>query len=72
MVIGEYSEYSPAKACLNIETLSKLKFGVPEAGLQKTKKRLTRGSVAAGSSRRNSQRKEAYVIRIDIASLKLP
>jgi len=37
MVIGEYSEYSPAKACLIIETLSKLKFRVPEAGLQKTK-----------------------------------
>jgi len=47
MAVGEYSEYSLAKACLIIETPSKLKFRVPNAGLQKTKKRLTQGSVAA-------------------------
>jgi len=56
MVVGEYSAYSPAKAGLIIETPSKLKFGVPNAGLQKTKKRLTQESVAAEVQRRNSQR----------------
>jgi len=47
MVIGEYSEYSPVKACLIMETPSKLKFRVANAELQKTKKRLTQRSVAA-------------------------
>ena len=47
MVVGEYSAYSPVKPWLIIETPSKLKFRVANAGLQKTKKRLTQGSVAA-------------------------
>ena len=72
MVVGEYSEYSPAKACLIIETPSKLKFRVPNAGLEKTKKRLTQGSVAAevqgailnGQSIRDSHR--YCKIKIDI------
>jgi len=47
-VVGEYSAYSPAKACLIIETPSKLKFRVPKAGAaENKKKRLTQGSVAA-------------------------
>ena len=47
MVTSEYSECSAAKAGLIIETPSKFKFRVANAGLQKTKKRLTQESVAA-------------------------
>jgi hypothetical protein len=43
-----------------------------QRGAAANKKAANAGKRCRGSSRRNSQRKEAYAVRIDIASLKLP